>query len=53
MLKENTTPNRRKSALERRVDMGLDDPTGSTQSIEVDLEEFVVDEADEIDTDEK
>lgn len=48
MLEENFTPERRQSALERRVAMGLDQPRQrSVDDIDADLEELIVDGDDE------
>jgi hypothetical protein len=51
MLKENTTHSREKSALERRVDMGLDQEEDSIPSPELDVEDLIPDDIDDIDVD--
>jgi len=47
MLRENSKPTRTKSALERRVAMGLDTTTGAPMPDDPDLEELLETERDE------
>jgi len=44
MLPENTGPRRNKSALERRIDMGLDTPTEQMPDPDIDVEQFIADD---------
>jgi hypothetical protein len=53
MLKENSDPRRKKSALERRVAMGLDNTVQTPKGKDIDLEEFIVGGADNDDSDDE
>lgn len=44
MMDENFSPPGEKTALERRVAMGLDDPAQDPEVNEVNLDEFMVDD---------
>jgi hypothetical protein len=45
MLTENPDPKQKKSALERRVAMGLDNTIQTPEDIAIDLEDFIVGDA--------
>lgn len=47
MLKENAAIHERRSALERRVAMGLDNPEQFRGQQELDIEQFIVDDEEE------
>jgi len=52
MLPENTEPEREKSALKRRIDMGLNSVAAQVPESEIDVEQFMVEEPGDGDEDE-